>query len=195
YHCFSINLPAAAISGEIGGYYDLRWSRKIGFQVAYGHRFYNVNFILNGGEGSGILYHPQQADVFRLGLKRYFTFKNIDVPSTYLLFRTAYWQLHTPTYIVRHGSNGLNTTPREVISVDKYDANLGFGIGKELFFKKHFFVDAFVSLGFCVGEKKIHQYYYGDSNPYRYKYPDHTFQKKLSFFPTIELGLRLGFFI
>jgi hypothetical protein len=192
-HHISVNLSAATISGEVGFYYDYRLSRNIGFQLSYGHRFYSFNMIINGGGGFDIKYFPQQGDIVRLGVKKYFTFKSdVEVPPAYMLCRLSFWSLHTPTYTTRYGSNGLNSTPREVISVDKNVGNLGVGIGKEVHFSKHGFLDLYVSIGVSVGEKKIHQHYHGHSNEYEFKYPDNTFQKTLALFPTIETGCKIG---
>lgn len=193
HHHLSVNLSAATISGEVGFYYDYRFSEKIGFQLSYGHRFYSFNMIANGGSGFDYKYFPQQGDIVRLGVKKFFTFKNGPVPTTYMMARLSFWNLHTPVYTIRYGSNGLNSTPREVISVDKNVANLGVGFGKEVYFGRHGFLDFFISYGLSIGQKKTHFYYHGYSNQYEYLYPDNTFRKTVALFPTIETGCKIGF--
>jgi hypothetical protein len=193
-HHLSVNMAAGLISGEANVYYDLKLSSKWGAFISYGHRFYSFNMVEDGGGGSGYRFVSQTGDIVRIGLKRYWSFNTSTEPAFYLLGRIGYWNLHTPKYIKRYGSNGLNTTTREVISVDKNVGNIGIGIGKELHFKRHLFIDMFLSAGISCGEKEIHVYSSGASggSAVNFTYPPNTFRKVIALFPTIELGFKLG---
>jgi hypothetical protein len=193
-HHLSVNMFAGLISGEVNIYYDLKLSSKWGGFISYGHRFHSFNMVEDGGVGTGYRFVPQTGDIARIGFKRYWSFNKSTEPAFYLLGRIGYWNLHTRKYIKRYGSNGLNTTTREVISVDKNVGNIGIGIGKELHFKNHFFMDMFLSGGISCGEKKIHVYSSGSSggSAVNFTYPPNTFRKGIAFFPTIELGFKLG---
>lgn len=194
-HHFSFNIAAGIHSGEVGFYYDVRVSKLIGLQLSYGHRFYSFNFIENGGSGLDYKYLAQQGDVARVGVKLFFTSNpDVKVPSSYFLYRVSVWKLHTPTYITRDGSNGLNGTSREVISVDKEVVNFAVGVGKEFHIEKHFYIDLFVCIGVSAGKRKVHKYYYGYSDPYQFKYPDNTYETYPTLFPTLELGFKLGIY-
>ncbi|HEX8516354.1 MAG TPA: hypothetical protein VF868_09160 [Bacteroidia bacterium] len=190
---FSINLASGLISGEVGLYYDHRISDKYGFLLSYGHRFYNFNFIINGGSGYGYRYFPQTADIIRIGLKKYWRNRpnSTEARHSYFLYRVSAWNLHTPKYTTRQGSNGLNGIERSVVAVDKNVVNCGFGVGREIS-KKYLFMDLFASVGISAGLKKIHVYSTGYSGSATDKYYDNRYIQTLALFPTIELGVKIG---
>lgn len=191
----SVNLASGLISGEVGFFYDHRINDKFAYQISYGHRFYNFNIIVNGGSGLGYLILPQTGDIARIGFKRFImTRRDKGIKPVYLTGRLSYWNLHTPKYCTRDGSNGLNSILRETISVEKYWGNIAVGIGKEFYPRQHIFFDLFYSVGISAGVKKIHKYAYGMSGSCDSEtYPDNTFKKKFSICPTIELGCKFGF--
>lgn len=191
----SVNLASGLISGEAGFFYDRKIRNEFAIQVSYGHRFYNFNIIQNGGEGLGYKYFPQTADIVRIGFKKFIrTRRDKGFKPVYLTSRLSYWNLHTPKYCNRHGSNGYNGILRETVSVDKNWGNLSVGIGKEFYPTKHLFFDVFYSAGVSIGQKKAHLYSYGNSGSCDSDlYPENTFRKSFSFSFTIELGCKLGF--
>jgi hypothetical protein len=199
---FSINFASGIISGELGLYFDHRLSDKFGFQLSYGHRFYNFHLINNGGYGSSILYFPQTADIVRIGLKKYLMLKkNRAVGSNaYFIYRLSAWNLHTPKYTDREGSNGLNSIKRSVVSIDDNVLNLAFGIGKEtdLIFasgickNKKLFLDLFVSGGISCGPSTVHVYSSGFRGSATDEYYNNRYIHGLALFPVLELGVKLG---
>lgn len=189
----SFNIAAGLISGEVGLYFDHRISDKFGFQLSYGHRFYNFNLVKNGGSGFGILYFPQTSDIIRVGVKKYLKSNNITNQNKYFIYRISAWNLHTPKYTTREdGSNGLSLIKRSVISVDKNVLNFALGIGKEIN-KKYLYVDLFASLAVSAGLKKTHIYSSGYGGSATNEYYNNKFIKTFAFFPTIEFGCKIGF--
>ena len=194
----SVNLAAGLISGEVGLYYDRRLSDKYAFQLSYGHRFYSFYLVQSGASGPGILYLPQQADIIRIGLKKYFRLKrhgykldNTARSPIYFNYRLSYWNLHTPKYTNRNGPNGENDILREVVSEDFNVLNFVFGIGKEFKPKKNLFVDLFATAGLSVGQLILHKYSYrGDDNEFTY---NDEIRKGLGLLPVLELGCKVGF--
>jgi hypothetical protein len=189
----STNIAAALMSGEAGLYYDYRLSNTIGFQLSYGHRFYNFNIIENGGPGAGYKYFAQQGDIIRLGGKLYFMEYGKINRTKYATIRLSYWNLHTPKYTNRDGPNGINSTPREIVSEDKNVLNIAAGMGKEINLKKTLFIDLFLSFGLSMGEKNTHKYSVVGVPYGSYIYPPNTFLKTAAVFPTIEFGFKVGF--
>jgi len=188
----SSNVASGLISGEANLYLDYKLSENSCLQLSYGHRFYSFNLIKNGGSGSGIKYLPQQADVIRIGIKRYLKIENSNLQRTkYLIYRLSYWNLHTPKYTNRSGSNGLNSSHREIVSVDKNVGNFAFGIGKEVSSNKQLFIDLFLCIGISIGEKNTHRYSY-TSYAGQIELPSNTFERSTSIFPTVELGCKIG---
>lgn len=193
----SMNLAAGIISGEVGLYYDYRLSNKVAFQLSYGHRFYNFHIIVNGGYGLNYKYFPQQGDIIRLGVKKYFR-EVIDVKprSFYLTYRLSYWNLHTPKYTTKDpaASNGMNMIRREIVSEDVNALNGAFGIGRELRADSTSSFDLFFTMGVSVGQKNTHKYSYGGSGSGDdYMYPPNTIVKTTTFYPTFELGWKFGY--
>lgn len=201
---FSINFASGLFSGEAGLYFDHRISDKFGFQLSYGHRFYNFHIIENGGYGSSILFLPQTADIARIGLKKYLILRNNRTvrSNAYFIYRLSAWNIYTPKYTNRDGSNGLNSITRSVVSIDANVLNFAFGIGKESearvtsgIWKDRgkLFVDFCASGGISFGSSKTHLYSSGSNGTATSVYYDNRYQQGLTLFPVIELGCKVGF--
>jgi hypothetical protein len=187
-NCISINLFQIAVNGEAGLYFDRNIGKDLGFEFSYGHRFWNFNIIKGGGPNT-TPYFPQTADIIRIGIKRFINDKKL-----YYSVRLGYENTHTPKYWERQGSGGLNSTWIKYISVDKNLFNFSTGMGKEYYYKEHLFINVFFAGGFCIGKKATH--YFGDGQhgyfpeTATYNKDEHYYND--AFFPTIEIGIKIG---
>ncbi|MBK9636862.1 MAG: hypothetical protein IPO63_03265 [Bacteroidetes bacterium] len=192
----STNLVSGIIFQEAGLYYNIKLSSTSLLELSYAHRFRNLTIIKNGGSGSEFKLWKQTGDIVRIGFKAYhepnYAYSNY---SPYFYSRISYWNLHTPKYTTRRGSNGYNSTFREVVSADKNLINLALGLGKSEQVDEHFFTDFFLVVGASIGMKSTHKYTYDSSgNGTTYSYPKNTRVETLTILPTIELGVNVGYF-
>ena len=190
------NIASGIISQEVGLYYDLKHTNKSILEFSYAHRFHNLTIIENGGDGGEYKIWKQTGDIARIGYKIFYNSINkYSVFNPYIYYRLSYWNLHTPIYTTRYGSNGLNSTKREVVSVDKNLINFAIGFGKSEQIDEHFYSDFFLILGVSAGQKKTHKYSYGYSGSgNEYQYPSNTFERTVTVLPTLELGINLGYY-
>lgn len=191
----SVNIAAGLISGEVGLYYDYRLSKKFTFQLSYGHRFYNFHLVVNE-DGKRNTYFPQQGDIIRIGLKKYFReIANVKSRLFYYTYRLSYWNMRTPKYTTIGNANPQShsptvtmpvavTVPREVISEQFNVLNVAFGIGREIYIGSRSSFDSFFSFGVSVGQKATHKY--PDNSNHQY------IEKTGEIFPTLELGCKIG---
>lgn len=190
------NLISGIIFQEAGLYYNIKINSSALIELSYAHRFRDLTFIKNGGDGGEFKLWKQTSDIVRIGFKSYheieFQYSNF---TPYYYARLSYWNLHTPKFTTRRGSNSTFNTFREVVSWDRNLINMGMGIGKSEQLDEHLFMDFFVVAGFSVGTKRIHKYTYDSTgNGTAIKYPENTIEKTISIFPTIELGFNIGYF-
>jgi len=192
----TINIASGIIFQEAGFYYNLKHSEYSSIEFSYAHRFHDLTIIKNGGEGADNKIWKQTGDILRLGYKAYHkSRKKFSNYNPYLYYRLSYWNLHTPKYTTRYGSNGMNSTKREIISVDKNVVNLALGFGKSEQISDHFYTDFFLIFGLSAGQKKVHKYSYGYSGSgSEFQYPSNTFERKTTIFPSIELGINIGYY-
>lgn len=193
-HYLSTNIASGIFFQEAGFYYGVTSHDNKILEFSYAHRFHNLTIIENGGVGGAYIFWKQTGDIIRLGYK-YFN-EGIDKESNkirYTYFRFSYWNLHTPNYTNRYGSNGLNMIKREVVSVNKNLLNIAIGFGKIKQLSKQSFIDYFIIFGVSAGQKTIHKYSYGFfGSGSDFLYPENTFEKNNTLYPTIELGFNLG---
>lgn len=190
----STNIASGIFFQEAGLYYNLQLSHKSLLEISYGHRFRHITIIENGGKGSEYKFWKQTGDVLRIGYKVYHSPRNkYSSYSPYYYYRISYWNLHTPKYTTRNGSNGLSSTIREVVSADKNLVNLAIGIGKSEQYDNHFFTDFFFIMGLSIGSRRTHQYSYGYSGT-EFSYPVDAFKNTSVICPTVEIGVNVGYF-
>jgi hypothetical protein len=192
----STNLVSGIIFQEAGLYFNLKLSSTSLLELSYAHRFRNLTIIKNGGAGGEFKLWKQTGDIARIGFKVYHEPDNrYSNYSPYYYSRISYWNLHTPKYTTRRGSNGYNSSFREVVSVDKNLINIALGLGKSEQVDEHFFTDFFIIFGASVGTKRTHKYTYDSSgNGTAFQYPKNTIVNDISIAPTIELGVNVGYF-
>ena len=194
-HYISFNIPSAILSGELGFYYDTHLSKTFDLRASYGHRFWQFNVIKNGDVGGDYKYLPQRADIARFSLITHFHPSELETNSSlFLIFQPSYWKLQTPKYITTDGSNGLNSSTRYVISVQRKMFNSSIGFGHMLNINKHFYTDMFLLFGISFGTKYTHYYtrgYAGHEDIYIY--PENTIESRESILPTIDIGTRIGY--
>ena len=194
-HYFTTNLASGIFFREAGLYYGHPISHNSLIEISYGHRFYNLTVIENGGEGADYKLWKQTGDLFKIGYKKYYApkkHKPYKIP--YLYLRTGYYDFHTPEYITRRGSNGLNTTFREVISVDKKLINLAVGFGKSEEVSENFIFDFFLIGGISTGNKTVNHHTYGGTDGNSTAYPPNTKSSEGTLLPSFELGLNVGYY-
>lgn len=193
-HYLSTNIASGILVQEAGLYYGATSHDNKILEFSYGHRFHNLTIIENGGVGGDYIFWKQTGDIVRLGFK--ILNEKINKESNkigYTYFRLSYWNLHTPNYTNRYGSNGLNMIKREVVSVNKDLLNIAIGFGKIKQLSKQSFIDFFLIFGVSAGQKTIHKYSYGFyGSGSDFYYPENTFEKNNTLYPTIELGFNLG---
>jgi hypothetical protein len=190
------NIISAALFQEAGLYYNIRISGSALIELSYAHRFRDLTIIKNGGEGGEFKLWKQTSDIVRIGFKSY---HELDIKSSnftpYYYARLSYWNLHTPKFTTRSGSNSIFNTKREVVSWDRNLGNMAIGLGFSEQMDEHLFMDFFVVAGFSVGTKRIHKYTYDSTgNGTAFQYPENTIENTLSIFPTIELGFNVGYY-
>jgi hypothetical protein len=194
-HRLSANVAYGILFKEAGLYYNYQYKPNRVFELSYGHRFHNVTIIENGGPGGDFIFWKQTADIVRIGIKTFAKaqekFKN---SSPYLYCRLSFWNEHTPKFTMAYGSNGTSGTPRDVLSVDKNVVNVGLGFGKTALLDEHFYTDLFLVFGISAGQKKIHKYTYGGNDGISFSYPENTFIRSTTLFPTIEIGVNIGLY-
>jgi hypothetical protein len=192
----STNIISGIIFQEAGIYYNIKINSSALIELSYAHRFRDLTIIKNGGEGGELKLWKQTSDIARIGFKSY---HELDIKSgnftPYFYARLSYWNLHTPKFTTRNGSNSIFNIKREVVSWDRNLVNMALGFGKSEQMDEHLFMDFFVVAGFSVGTKRIHKYTYDSTgNGTAFQYPENTIENTLSIFPTIELGFNVGYY-
>ena len=189
------NIVSAVLSGELGFYYEHSISKTCSFRISYGHRFWQGSIIKNGDVGGDYKYLPQEADVARLGIKKYLgANEKWKGKNSYIVFQTSYWHMQSPKYTTTNGSNGSNTSKREVVSVERKMLNGSVGFGSMHYYNKHFFSDTFIQFGVSKGHKFTQYYSYGwAEHEDAFLYPPKTIEKEDTFLPTIDIGFCLGY--
>lgn len=192
----STNLISGIIFQEAGLYYNIKINSSALIELSYAHRFRDLTIIKNGGKGGEFKLWKQTADIARIGFKSYHEIESKYSNFTpYYYARLSYWNLHTPKFTTRSGSNSTFNTKREVVSWDRNLINFSMGIGQSEQIDEHFFMDFFVVAGFSLGTKRIHKYSYDSTgNGTAFQYPENTIENTLSIFPTIELGFNIGYY-
>ncbi|HEX5002154.1 MAG TPA: hypothetical protein VFW78_06635 [Bacteroidia bacterium] len=193
-HFLGANIAAAVLSGELGFYYEYAFHPSLQLTTSYGHRFWQFSIIENGRSGGDFKYLAQQADILRLGIKKQISRAKYRLATKYVVFQTSYWNMRSPKYTTRDGSNGLNDIRRDVISVNRKMFNGSIGFGMCTYQSEHFYSDAFIMLGVSTGNKSTHYYSWGwGGNDNDYDYPPDTIEKDKTLLPTIDIGYCLGF--
>ncbi|MBK7966164.1 MAG: hypothetical protein IPK10_13375 [Bacteroidetes bacterium] len=190
------NIISGVLFQEAGLYYNIKITSSSLVELSYAHRFRDLTIIKNGGDGGEFKLWKQTSDIVRIGFKSYHEIESVYSNFTpYFYARMSYWNLHTPKFTTRSGSNSTFNIKREVVSWDRNLVNMALGFGKSEQMDEHLFIDFFVVAGFSIGTKRIHKYTYDSTgNGTALKYPENTIENTLSIFPTIELGFNVGYF-
>jgi hypothetical protein len=182
-HHVSVNLFAGLAFGEVGGYYDYRISEVLSIQASYGHRFYDFHtYQRNIDVYTSRVYQAQQADIYRLDLKTYFSpHKGKRFSNSYLLYRLDYWETKARGYLQYYGfdKEDEHHVNGGVQSIQKKNAGVAIGLGSGFDFPNHICLDLNFVTGFTAGNKKI-------------TFPDNSYEYSPSLFLTFELGAKIG---
>lgn len=191
-HKFAVgyNLFPGLPNVEAGLNLELKLHKNIFLEASYYHTFYGFKIVV-AGASNAYEYNPTYGDKFQLGLRFYHTHRH-SAKTYFFEYRIGYKNQNTPTYTNRDGSNGLNGTPREVLSIYKDFYRVSFAVGEKQFIGRHFYIEEIGGLGLQYVYKKEHLYSHGQGNQYQYTYPSNTFRKSRYFFPLIEISIRLG---
>ncbi len=175
---------------EAGLNFELKLRKNIFLVASYYHTFLGFKIVV-AGASNAYEYNPTYGDKFQLGLRSYLTHPH-SAKIYFFEYRIGYKNLTTPQYTNRDGSNGLNGTPREVLSIYRDFYRVSFAVGEKQLIGKHFYLEEIGGLGLQYIYEKEHLYSHGLANQYQYTYPSNTFRKSRYFFPLVEISIRLG---
>ncbi|MBL0329380.1 MAG: hypothetical protein IPP64_08185 [Bacteroidetes bacterium] len=187
---FGYNLFPGLTNAEAGLNFEFRLHKNIFLEASYYHTYYGFKIVV-AGASNAFEYNPTFGDKFQIGLRFYNKHKKSSKIFFYE-YRIGYKNLTTPTYTNRDGSNGLNGTPREVLSIYRDFYRVSFAVGEKQFIGKHFYLEEIGGIGLQYIYKKEHLYSHGQGNQYQYVYPPNTYRKSRYFFPMLEISIRFG---
>ena len=183
------NLFSGIPNVEAGFNFEFKLHKNIFLEASYYHTFLGFKIVASGAS-SAYEYNPTFGDKCQLGLRLYHKHKRSS-KIYFWEYRLGYKSSTTPKYMNRDGSNGLNGTYREVLSLYSESYRGAFAVGEKQLFGHHFYMEESGAIGLQYVFITKHLYSNGDSH--QTTLPPNTLKNYQHVYPYIEISVRIGF--